>query len=399
MSLVPPPKSATTGPRTSRTTVAVALVLVIGGAFALGMVRRHAASSANAAQTHPSRTGPRVELVTPKVVESKQSIELPGMIKALEEAQIYPRASGYVRNWFVDIGDKVAAGQLLAEIDAPELDAQLAQAKAQLVQAQAAWSLAAAQRKFSKTNAERYGNLAGQELVSKSTAEQTATQAATDAANVASARANVLAQQANVERLHQTKLFTKITAPFAGRIARRDIDRGMLVTEGNSTEMFDVVVTDPVRVFIDVPQTIAPSVQLGTEAKLTVREFGARVFTGRVTRASSALDADSHTLSTEVLVPNPDGVLLPGMYVQVSLALAVSHQLLEIPATALYSDAAGLRVAKVDKQQKVHFVPVTVDRDTGATLQLSSGPTASDKILKIAIPTLGEGDAVDVAGP
>src|SRR5262249_2351730 len=152
----------------------------------------------------------------------------------------------------------------------------------------------------------------------------------------------------------------------------RQIDRGALVSEVNRTPLFTLVSTDPVRVFVDVPQTIAPSVKTGTPVKITVREYAGRDFAGTVARSAGALDPDLHTMTTEVRVPNSDGALLPGMYVQAQLTLPVPHKVLEIPATALYSDANGLRVATVDAQSKIHYAPITIERDTGATLQVAT---------------------------
>jgi RND family efflux transporter MFP subunit len=150
-------------------------------------------------------------------------------------------------------------------------------------------------------------------------------------------------------------------------------------------------------VFVDVPQTVAASVQVGAEATITVREFAGRKFAGKVTRSAGALDPDLHTMTTEVQVPNPDGALLPGMYVQAALTFPTPHRVVEIPATALYSDAQGLRVAVVDAQQKVHFAPITIERDTGATLQVATGLTGDERVVKIAVPGLVEGDPLEVA--
>ena len=149
--------------------------------------------------------------------------------------------------------------------------------------------------------------------------------------------------------------------------------------------------------FVDVPQTVAASVRVGAEATLEVREFPGRKFTGKVTRSAGALDPDLHTMTTEVQVPNPDGALMPGMYVQAALTFPVPHRVVEIPATALYSDAQGLRVAVVDAQQKLHFAPITIERDTGATLQVATGLTGDERVVKIAVPGLLEGDTVEVA--
>ncbi|HEX5059490.1 MAG TPA: efflux RND transporter periplasmic adaptor subunit, partial [Kofleriaceae bacterium] len=241
--------------------------------------------------------------------------------------------------------------------------------------------------------------LADQKLVSKAQVEQQQAQAATDEATVSAAESNVVAQEANVRRLVELQGFAKVSAPFAGTITARTIDRGTLVGEGGATPMFTLVATDPVRVFIDVPQSVAPSVKVGTDAAVTVREYAGRAFAGKVTRAAGALDPELHVMSTEIQVPNTDNALLPGMYVQVALTLAVPHRVLEIPSTALYSDAQGLRVATVDAQQRIKFAPITIERDTGQSLWIATGLTGDERILKIAVPTLLDGDAVEIATP
>src|SRR5262249_41012823 len=169
-------------------------------------------------------------------------------------------------------------------------------------------------RDFSRSNTQRVASLAQQQLVSKSQVEQTQAQASTDEASVASARSNVAAQQANVRRLIETQAFARVVAPFAGTISSRTVERGDLVTAGKTTELYTLVATDPIRVCVEVPQTVAPAVRNGVEAKLVVREYSGRSFTGKVTRSAGALDPDLHTMTTEVQVPNPDGALLPGMY-------------------------------------------------------------------------------------
>jgi RND family efflux transporter MFP subunit len=340
----------------------------------------------------------RVEVLSAKELSSDHALALPGVVRPLEEAKIYSRSQGYVRRWLVDIGDKVKEGQLLAEIDTPELDAQLAQARAQLAQAQAAVKQSQAQRDFAKSNSTRYETLADQKLVSKSAVEQQQAQAATDEATVTAAESNVVAQQANVRRLQELQGYSKVTAPFAGTITARTIDRGTLVGDGG-TPMFNLVATDPVRIFIDVPQSVAPSVQVGADAGISVREYSGKVFPGKVTRSAGALDPELHTMSTEIQVPNGDGKLLPGMYVQVSLTLPVPHRVLEIPATTLYTDAQGTRVATVDAQNKIKMVTITIERDTGASLIVGSGLTGTERIVKIAIPSALDGDPVEVVTP
>ena len=198
-------------------------------------------------------------------------------------------------------------------------------------------------------------------------------------------------------RLGDLARFSRITAPFAGTVTSRTVDRGALVTEGNATPMFTLVATDPVRIFLDVPQSVAASIKPGTDAIVSAREYAGRVFNGKVTRSAGALDPALHTMTTEIQVPNTDSALIPGMYVQATITLSVPHRVVEIPATALYNDALGIRVALVDTAQKIRFVPITIERDTGATLQISAGLTGDERILKIAVPALAEGDVVEVA--
>ena len=387
---LPPPAT------TSRTGVVVVLAVLVGGAFAFGWAQRSKAHSSIDLPSIESKPT-RVEVVKPAVVESDRAMTLPGTVRAFEQTKIYPRVTGYVRKWLVDLGDKVKAGQLLVEIDVPDLDAQLGQARAQLAQAQAAVKQVVAQRDYSKANTQRYESLADQKLVSRSQVEQTQAQASTDEASVASAESNVVAQQANVRRLIETQGFAHVVAPFAGTITTRNIERGDLVSEAKTTELYTIAAIDPVRVFVDVPQTVVANVHPGAEATIMVREYPGRKFTGKVTRSAGALDPDLHTMTTEVQVPNPDGALLPGMYAQASLTFPVPHRVVEIPATALYNDSQGLRVAVVDAQQKLHFAPITIERDTGATLQIATGLTGDERVMKIAVPGLAEGDPLEVS--
>ncbi len=379
--------------KSSRAAVAVVLVLIVGGGFALGYRQHGKGHTGLPVAADPA--APHVDVIKPKMLASASALELPGTVNPLEQTKLYPRTSGYVRKWNVDIGDKVKEGQLLAEIDTPELDAQIAQARAQLASAQAAVKQAIAQRDYAKSSSARYEGLASQQLVSKAAVEQQQADAQTGEANVAAAQSNVTAQEANLRRLLDTKAFANVTAPFAGTITTRTVDRGSLVSDNGSTPMFTLVATDPVRVFVDVPQTVAPSVVVGTPATVTVREYGGRAFTGKVTRSAGALDPELHVMQTEIQVPNSDGALLPGMYCQAALTLPVPHKVVEIPATALYNDAQGLRVATVDAQNKVHFAPITIERDTGATLWVATGLTGDERVVKIAVPTLVEGDLVE----
>src|SRR5262249_10179396 len=276
-------------------------------------------------------------------------------------------------------------------------DRQLAQARAQLAQAKAAVAQAQANGELSKMNYDRYQKLAGDRLVAASDLDQRKAQALADDASVAAARANVAAQEANLARLVELKAFSRVVAPFAGTISERTVERGALVT--GTTPLFRLVSTDPVRVFIQAPQDVAPTIRTDLSAPVTVREHGDRSFPGKVARAAGALDPQLRTMKAEVRVPNPTGELLPGMYAQVAVSLPSPHRLVEIPATALYNDAAGPRVAGVGAAGKVPSKSVTIERDTGATLQLSSGLDGSERVVKLADASLAAGTTVEVVAP
>jgi membrane fusion protein, multidrug efflux system len=378
----------------SRWSVAVIVAALAGGAFVIGYWR-HESARGDVAPGEAKKL--HVEVVKGAVLAGDRALELPGTVRALEETKVWPRVTGYVRAWHADIGDKVTAGQLLAEIDTPETAAQLAQARAQAAQAQATVRQAIAQRDLSRANAARFEKLRADNLVSQAQIEQAQAQAQNDEANLAAAQSNAVAQDANVKRLVELQGFAKVVAPFAGTITQRAVDRGALVGDARGSALYTLVATDPVRVFVDIPQAVAPSVRAGTKATVAVREYPGRAFDGEVARSAGALDPELHTMMTEVRVPNPEGTLLPGMFVQVKLTLPVPHKAIEIPATALYSDAQGLRVAIVDAASKVHLVPITIERDAGATLLIATGLTGDERILKLAIPGLAEGTSVEVS--
>jgi membrane fusion protein (multidrug efflux system) len=372
-------------------------VVVIAGAFVFGWLPRHRAREALEQDSKEAAAGlTRVETVTPKALSSDRAMALPGSTQALEETIVYSRADGYVKKWYVDIGDKVADNQLLAELETPEIDQQLEQARAQLAQTRASVLQANANRDFSKSTYARYKQLTDQGLSPQQDLDQRKSQAAVDEANVVVAEANVSAQEANVRRLMQLKAFARVTAPFAGTVTARMIENGSLVTSGNATQLYKIAAMDPVRVFVQVPQDVAPGVRPDVPAKVTVREYPGRVFDGKVTRSSDELDPMTRTMNTEVRVPNSDGAIIVGMYAQVALTLATSHRAFEIPATAVMNDAKGIRVIVVDGANKVHIVPVVIERDTGATFEISSGLTGDERVVKLASVSLSEGQEVDV---
>ncbi len=380
---------------------ALALGLVgatlLGAAFVVGWLPRRAEQAALADATRASEGArPRVEVVAPKERSSDHALVLPGSVQALEETTVYARASGYVRRWHADIGDHVNADQLLAELDTPELDQELDQARAQLGQAQAALVQAKANRQLSQTNLTRYGQLAPSGVVSQAELDQRKAAAQVDEAAVNVADATIAAQQANIRRLVQLKSFARVTAPFGGTVTARTIEVGSLVTAGNGQPMYRVAATDPVRVFVQVPQDVAPGVRAGVSAAVTVREYPGRNFAGTVARSAGELDPMTRTMTTEVRVPNGDGALLAGMYAQVALTLPSPHRVYEVPSTALSSDAHGSRVAVVDADDRVRLVPVVVERDTGPTIEIAAGLTGSERVARIASAQFVDGMPVDV---
>jgi RND family efflux transporter MFP subunit len=384
--------------KTRAAIVATVAVGVLGTLFLVGYVPRKR-ERAELQERAKSVDGAllRVDVLLPKVGSSHRALSLPASVQALQETIVYSRADGYVRRWLVDIGDAVSDGQMLAELDTPELDQQLDQARAQFAQAQASTMQAKANRDYSKSTFQRYQPLTQQGVTSQQDLDQRQAQAAVDVANVSVAEANVAAQAANIRRLGQLKGFARVVAPFAGRITARTIEIGSLVTAGNASPLFKLAAIDPARVFVQVPQDVAPSVRADLPAKVMVREYPTRPFDGTVTRAAGELEPVSRTMMTEVRVPNHDGALMPGMYAQVILDLPYPHRVFEVPATAVMNDAKGMRVAVVGPGDVLRIVPIVVEHDTGVSFEVSSGITESDRVVKLASPALVDGRTVVVS--
>lgn len=392
---LPPPARLT---RARALGLVAAILVVLAAAFLLRWVPMQRARRALEADTGGRQLAtPRVQVITPVLAGSDRALSLPGSVQPLEETIVYPRAGGYVRRWLVDLGDKVKEGDLLAEIDTPDLDQQLVQARAQLAQADAGVVQAQANARFSKLNLARYQELAPEGLASQQDLEKQRAQAEVDQAIVSVASASVGSQRANVQLLTQLKSFSRVVAPFAGTVTARSVERGALVSAGTATPLFKIAALDPVRVFVQVPQDVAPSVRSDVAATVTLREYPGRAFEGRVARSAGALDATTRTMTTEVRVPNPKGELMAGMYAQVSLTLPTPHRALAVPATALLNDAGGQRVAVVGAGERIRLVPVVVERDTGPTIEIASGLAGDERVVRLPGPELTEGRLVEVA--
>ena len=362
--------------------IAAAVVLLLAAGFLAGYLPRRLARGRLAAATPTAPVAPRVSVVKALAVDAGRLLTLPAGLVANQQTLVYARASGYVSRWLVDIGDRVKKGQLLVQLDTPELDKQLAQARASLAQTIAALRQAQANRDLAKITARREAALFARLLISAQENDQAQTQAAVWEATVKAAQANVAAQRANVGQLEQLVSFGKVYAPYDGTITRRLVDVGQIAS------------IDPMQAYVDVPQVFAPSVRVGADAKVAVRNFRGRVFPGKVTRTAGALDPASRTLRTEVDISNPKGELLAGMFVDVSLDVAVTHQVVRVPSSAIIADSRGVHVAVVDGSGKVHLVAVTTGLDNGTNIELVAGLSGGEQV--IAAPPGGVTDGMQV---
>ena len=358
------------------------IILVIVGAFTL--LQRRTQYQALAKETEV-RAVPTVAVIHPVTEPTEEGLVLPGSMQAYVESPIYARTNGYLKKWYRDIGSRVQKGELLAEIDTPEVDQQLIQAKADLETSQANANL-------SQITASRYGDLIKTDSVSKQEVDNAAGDLAAKQATVASA-------QANVHRLSELESFKHIYAPFSGVITRRNVDIGTLINAGNggSTQLlFSLAQTDPIRVYVSVPESAAPSIRPGLPAHLELTQFPGRKFQGKVVRTAEAIDPTSRTLLTEVDVPNKTGELLPGGYAQVHLDVQVASARLQVPVNALLFRSEGLRAVVVGPDHKLHLQQLTIGRDYGVALEVLQGIQGSDWIVVNPADSLEEGQQVNV---
>jgi RND family efflux transporter MFP subunit len=322
---------------------------------------------------------PTVAVVKPAPAKAGAPLVLSGELKPEAETSIHARVNGYVRRWLVDLGAKVEAGQLLAELDTPDTDRELSQARAQLLQAEAARDLAG-------TTAKRWKEM----LVAKTVSSQEADEKAGD---YELKKATVEAARANVQRLEQVAGFARITAPFAGTITIRRIDVGELITSGEGQELFRLVQIDKLRVFVRIPQNYARGTTVGQMAELTLPELPGRTFEARVVRTAGALDAATRTLLTELEVDNSKGEILAGSYAQVRLADAKPQAALTLPANTIMFRPEGTQVAVVE-QGHVVFRRITLGRDFGSSVEVRDGVGADDQVVTNPSDALAEGSAV-----
>jgi RND family efflux transporter MFP subunit len=370
-------------------------MVLIGVAFIAGYRPLVARRNLVAAEAHEEQAAlQKVKVVEVRRSKDPHAIELPGSVQAITEAPILARADGYLQKRLVDIGDRVKTGQPLAEIEAPEVDDQIRQAKASLLQAQAAVEQAAANYErgqsdeaLARVTADRWAALLEKGVVSKQEndryqSEYHSATAATKALDkaLAMARSNVGAAEANLARLDQVQSYREVKAPFEGVITQRNVDVGALVNAG-STLLFRIAQISSLRTYVNVPQASASEVHTGQAARLSVSNRPGRQFTGTVARTASALDPASRTLLVEVHVPNPDGALLPGMYARVEFSGSRAGEALRIPSDALIVRGEGTVVAVVRDGHTVHLQKVEVGRDYGDTLEVTGGLTEGQVII------------------
>jgi RND family efflux transporter MFP subunit len=328
-------------------------------------------------------SSPAVDVVVVHGGSAAASLTLPGETAAWYESTIYARVSGYVAKWYVDIGDQVKNGQLLASIDTPELDAELLAAKAKLQVSEAQVKVKEADATFAASTYARWrdspkGVVSEQEREDKKAGDSSAV------AQLAAARAQVNSDQADVDRLTAFEQFKHVTAPYAGTIVERRIDIGNLVTAGSSsstTSLYRIAQDDPIRVFVDIPQSAAPDLmKVGVPATISTDDLSGHTIAAHITRTSDAVDPKARTFRAELDVPNPDRRLVSGLYVQVGFKLQNSG-MSQIPAAALLFSAGGPEVAVVDSDGSVRFQAVTIGRDDGDKVELSSGVTDGQRLV------------------
>jgi RND family efflux transporter MFP subunit len=382
--------------------VLVAAGFVFGILFLVGVVprlvlRHRLRIAADETQNRP----PIVSTVSPRRAPEVLETPLPGSMEAILETGIWARTDGYLQARYVDIGDRVRKGQLLAEIDTPEVDQQLMQAIATMSQDKANVVKFEADLMLARTTLQRYVG-AGPGTVSKQQIDER-TSAVTDAEKVVdAARATVNADDANVHRLLELQSFQKVYAPFDGVITARNVDPGSLISSGSTSgtrELFRLAQVDLLRIFVYVPQSYAPDVKAGQSADVSVRELPGRVFNGTVTRTAGAIDPTSRTLLTEVQVPNPEGLLLSGSYATVHFKLARPDPPLVVPQNALLIDAQGVRVALVGTEGTLHYRPIQIGRDYGNDVEVLSGLDLGDVLATGISANIAEGSRVETAKP
>jgi RND family efflux transporter MFP subunit len=359
----------------------VALILIL--AIVVVGVTTRAGESKDLKVWTDAQAVPSVVLVKPIQLSQGAVLVLPGRLEAWSRAAIFARVGGYLKSWKAEIGAKVKAGQLLAEIDSPELDQQLMQAKADLATSKANASLAA-------TSAKRWQAMLTSDSVSKQEVDERN-------GDLAAKQAQVLAAQANVDRLIATKGFERLTAPFDGVVTERATDVGALInagSAGNGQQLFAVSDVSRLRVYVQVPQSYAALIKDGSSAQLVVPEYPKEKFRATVFASAESVSAASGTTLVQMQVENPSGRLMPGAYTSVHFDLPLQGDVVRLPASALQFDEHGIRVATLDQNDRVRFKAVTIGRDFGDIVEIGSGLQSGDRVIDTPPDGLTDNDEV-----
>jgi membrane fusion protein, multidrug efflux system len=379
--VTPPPELPAAPPRTA-VIIVVLVVVVLALSGAASMFSRIRAGHALAKETEIDSVA-TVVVVHPTAEKLDEELVLPGSLQAYEESPIYARTSGYLLRWYKDIGSKVSKGELLAQIDTPEVDQELGQTRATRQQI-------AAQLDLAKISAERWQNLRKTDSVSQQEAD-------TQTSAYQQALANLAAADANVRRLEQLESFKRVYAPFSGVLVKRNVDPGALINAGSGgVELFILAKIDPLRVFTNVPQAYSPAITNGMPAYVTLAELPGQKFSGTIARTADAIDPATRTLLTEVDVPNKDGRLLRGSFGEVHFSPKINAQKVTVPVNAMLFRQEGPRLAVVGADNKVQLRPITIGRDYGAMLEILGGVSLEDRVIINPADSLEDGQKVNV---
>ncbi len=382
-----PPSPADSQKLGRKAALYLGVVAIIAAVVAVNGVVTRLRSEANLKDWTRERAIPTVMVVNPEHSTAEQSLVLPGDVRAWYAAPLHARVSGYVKMWYKDIGAKVKTGDVLADIDTPDLDQQLDQAKGELEKAKADAALA-------EITANRWEALQKSNAVSQQVTDE-------KAGDYQARLAEVSAAKANLGHLSAMEGFKHIVAPFDGVVTARNIDVGALVhdgTQANSTELFEVADTHELRIYVDVPQSYAADIHPGMVADLNVSQYPGRTFQATVATSSNAIDQRSRTLQVELHRDNKDGILQPGSFAEVHFNLPPDANSLELPASALIFRGSKVEVAVIGPDNHVTLKPIEVGRDLGTTIEIRSGLKSSDRVVRNPSDSIGDGDLVRIAG-
>ena len=396
--------ATSTPPRPPRNLRTIALVAVAAAiVIALFGILQRRSHEEEVKQWTQEQAIPTVAVISPQQGPAVQHLVLPGTVQAWYEAPIFARVSGYLKNWYFDYGAHVKKGDLLAEIDAPDLDAQLAASQAKLNSARATVKVREAEKTFAETTFERWrdspkGVVSEQEQQSKQADYNSA------AARVNAATAEVAADQGDVDRLQALEDYKRITAPFDGVVTARETDIGALINAGSGTgggngpELFRVADIHEMRVYVQVPQQLTAGIQPGLTANLNLPQHPDTTFKATVATTSNAINENARTLLVELHAANPDGQLQPGAYAQVTFELPSNPHVVRLPTSALIFRENGLEVATIGPDNKIEMKPITLGRNLGTEVEVLKGLTLTDRVVNSPPDSLSAGDTVRIAG-